>query len=54
MGPEYGDPIGAMAVEHALTRTVRDSAAILGRIYQRGSEAGLRSQAVRQQFIARA
>ena len=29
LGPEYADPCGAMAVEHALTRTVRDSAAIL-------------------------
>jgi amidase len=29
MGPEYADPIGAMAVEHAVTRTVRDSAALL-------------------------
>ena len=38
MGPEYADPIGAMAVEHALTRTVRDSAAILDAIS--GSELG--------------
>ena len=29
LGPEYADACGAMAVEHALTRTVRDSAAIL-------------------------
>jgi amidase len=28
-GPEYGDPIGGMAIEHAVTRTVRDSAGIL-------------------------
>jgi amidase len=32
LGPEYADPCGAMAVEHALTRTVRDSAAILDAI----------------------
>src|SRR5207302_10226399 len=25
-GPEYGDVVGGLAVEHALTRTVRDSA----------------------------
>jgi amidase len=29
LGPEYGDPCGGMAIEHAVTRTVRDSAAIL-------------------------
>lgn len=29
LGPEYGDPIGGMAIEHAVTRSVRDSAAIL-------------------------
>jgi amidase len=29
LGPEYADPCAAMAVEHVLTRTVRDSAAIL-------------------------
>jgi amidase len=29
LGPRYGDPCGGMAVEHALTRSVRDSAAIL-------------------------
>jgi amidase len=29
LGPEYADPLAAMAVEHALTRTVRDSAAVL-------------------------
>jgi amidase len=28
-GPEYGDVLGGMAVEHALTRSVRDSAALL-------------------------
>jgi len=28
-GPEYGDVVSGFAVEHALTRTVRDSAAIL-------------------------
>ena len=28
-GPEYGDVVGGLAVEHALTRTVRDSAVIL-------------------------
>jgi amidase len=38
LGPEYADPIGAMAVEHAVTRTVRDSAAILDVIS--GSELG--------------
>jgi amidase len=27
--PEYGDPVGGMATEHCLTRSVRDSAAIL-------------------------
>jgi amidase len=32
LGPEYADPCGAMAVEHAVTRTVRDSAAILDAI----------------------
>jgi amidase len=31
-GPEYGDPIGGMAIEHAVTRSVRDSAAILDAI----------------------
>ena len=29
LGPEYGDAIGGNAVEHALTRSVRDSAALL-------------------------
>jgi amidase len=29
LGPEYGDVVGGWAVEHALTRTVRDSAALL-------------------------
>jgi amidase len=29
LGPEYADPLAAMAVEHVLTRSVRDSAAIL-------------------------
>src|SRR5215510_7517076 len=29
LGPEYGDVAGGGAVEHALTRTVRDSAALL-------------------------
>jgi amidase len=29
LGPEYGDVIGGWAVEHALTRSVRDSAALL-------------------------
>jgi amidase len=29
LGPEYGDAVGGGAVEHALTRTVRDSAALL-------------------------
>src|SRR5690242_20790913 len=29
LGPEYGDVAGGTAVEHALTRTVRDSAALL-------------------------
>lgn len=29
LGPEYGDVAGGFAVEHALTRTVRDSAALL-------------------------
>jgi amidase len=29
LGPEYGDALGGWAVEHALTRTVRDSAALL-------------------------
>ncbi len=29
LGPEYGDAAGGWAVEHALTRTVRDSAALL-------------------------
>jgi amidase len=29
LGPEYGDVAGGAAVEHALTRTVRDSAALL-------------------------
>ncbi|HKU29133.1 MAG TPA: amidase [Arthrobacter sp.] len=29
MGPEYGDVAGGLAVEHALTRSVRDSAALL-------------------------
>jgi amidase len=29
LGPEYADPLAAMAVEHAVTRTVRDSAAVL-------------------------
>jgi amidase len=29
LGPEYGDAIGGWAVEHALTRSVRDSAALL-------------------------
>ncbi|GAA1983279.1 amidase [Catenulispora subtropica] len=28
-GPEYGDVVGGWAVEHALTRSVRDSAALL-------------------------
>jgi amidase len=28
-GPEYGDIVGGLAVEHALTRSVRDSAALL-------------------------
>ncbi len=32
LGPEYADPVGAMAVEHVLTRSVRDSAAILDAI----------------------
>jgi amidase len=27
-GPEYGDVMSGFAVEHALTRTVRDSAAV--------------------------
>ena len=29
LGPEYGDAIGGWAVDHALSRTVRDSAALL-------------------------
>jgi amidase len=29
LGPEYGDVLAGMAVEHALTRSVRDSAALL-------------------------
>jgi len=29
LGPEYGDAINGWACEHALTRTVRDSAALL-------------------------
>jgi amidase len=29
LGPEYGDVAGGLAVEHALTRSVRDSAALL-------------------------
>lgn len=29
LGPEYGDAVGGWAVEHALTRTVRDSAVLL-------------------------
>lgn len=29
LGPEYGDVVNGMAVEHALTRSVRDSAALL-------------------------
>lgn len=29
LGPEYGDVVGGLAAEHALTRTVRDSAALL-------------------------
>ena len=29
LGPEYGDVVNGWAVEHALTRTVRDSAALL-------------------------
>src|SRR6476661_6481006 len=29
LGPEYGDAVGGGAVEHALTRSVRDSAALL-------------------------
>src|SRR2546430_4948274 len=29
LGPEYGDAISGWAVEHALTRSVRDSAALL-------------------------
>jgi amidase len=29
LGPEYGDAIGGWAVEHAVTRSVRDSAALL-------------------------
>ncbi len=29
LGPEYGDIAGGLAVEHALTRSVRDSAALL-------------------------
>ncbi|MGV9710590.1 amidase [Gordonia sp. NPDC003424] len=29
LGPEYGDAVSGWAVEHALTRTVRDSAALL-------------------------
>ena len=29
LGPEYGDAVGGNAVEHALTRSVRDSAALL-------------------------
>ena len=29
LGPEYGDVVGGWAVEHALTRSVRDSAALL-------------------------
>ncbi|NUR26100.1 MAG: amidase, partial [Catenulispora sp.] len=29
LGPEYGDIVGGWAVEHALTRSVRDSAALL-------------------------
>src|SRR5207302_8497387 len=29
LGPEYGDAVSGWAVEHALTRSVRDSAALL-------------------------
>src|SRR5437763_3431816 len=29
LGPEYGDVMGGLAVEHAVTRSVRDSAALL-------------------------
>jgi amidase len=29
LGPEYADPLAAMAVEHVVTRTVRDSATVL-------------------------
>lgn len=32
LGPEYADPLAAMAVEHVLTRSVRDSAAVLDAI----------------------
>jgi amidase len=32
LGPEYGDVLGGWAVEHALTRSVRDSAALLDAI----------------------
>jgi amidase len=33
LGPEYGDVVGGGAVEHALTRTVRDSAALLDAVH---------------------
>jgi amidase len=33
LGPEYGDAVGGGAVEHALTRTVRDSAALLDAVH---------------------
>ena len=32
LGPEYGDAVSGWAVEHALTRSVRDSAALLDAI----------------------
>jgi amidase len=33
LGPQYGDAVGGGAVEHALTRSVRDSAALLDAVH---------------------
>ena len=38
LGPEYADPLAAMATEHVLSRSVRDSAAVLDALS--GSELG--------------
>lgn len=40
-GPDYGEPLSGLGIEHAVTRTVRDSAALLDAV--QGADAGARN-----------